>query len=47
VNISSKFFQHTREFDSWILEKQLAGIDFPAFFVSNFLFLYIVMYGMI
>ena len=33
----------TREFDSWILKKMLAGLIIPAFFVSNFLFYFIVL----
>ena len=32
----------SREFDSWILEKYLAGLIKPAFFMSNFLFLYVL-----
>ena len=31
-----------REFDSWILEKYLAGLIKPAFFMSNFPFLYVL-----
>ena len=33
-----------REFDSLILEKVVAGIDLPTFFVSNFL-IYLVVIG--
>ena len=32
----------SREFDSWILEKYLAGLIKPAFFMSNFPFLYVL-----
>ena len=35
----------TREFDSCILEKVVAGIDLPAFFVSNFMFYLMVISG--
>ena len=35
----------TREFDSCILEKVVAGIDLPAFFVSNFMFYLVVING--
>ena len=34
-----------REFDSCILEKVVAGIDLPAFFVSNFMFYLVVING--
>ena len=34
-----------REFDSCILEKVVAGIDLPAFFVSNFMFYLVVISG--
>ena len=34
-----------REFDSWILEKVLAGRIKPAFFVSIFLFFLVVISG--
>ena len=36
--------RYAREFDSLILEKVVAGIDLPAFFVSNFL-IYLVVIG--
>ena len=35
----------TREFDSSTLEKLVAGIDLPAFFVSNFLLYLVVISG--
>ena len=35
----------SREFDSCILEKVVAGIDLPAFFVSNFMFYLVVISG--
>ena len=34
--------KYNREFDSWILEKYLAGLIKPAFFMSNFPFLYVL-----
>ena len=34
-----------REFDSSTLEKLVAGIDLPAFFVSNFLLYLVVISG--
>ena len=37
--------EHPREFDSCILEKVVAGIDLPAFFVSNFMFYLVVISG--
>ena len=37
-----KFFQSNREFDSWILKKVIAGRIKPAFFMSNFLFYYVL-----
>ena len=40
-----KFGKYAREFDSSTLEKLVAGIDLPAFFVSNFLFYLVVISG--
>lgn len=38
-------YRERREFDSCILEKVVAGIDLPAFFVSNFMFYLVVISG--
>ena len=38
-------YRFSREFDSCILEKVVAGIDLPAFFVSNFMFYLVVISG--
>ena len=39
--------ERAREFDSWIIEKMLAGRIKPAFFVSTFLFYCMLFYVII
>ena len=40
-------FLLAREFDSCIIKKYLAGLINPAFFMSNILFYFIVLYSII
>ena len=44
-NTNQRNIAVSREFDSCILEKVVAGIDLPAFFVSNFMFYLVVISG--
>ena len=44
-DINFKQVENTREFDSSIFKKSIAGLVKPAFFMSNFLFLGIAIYG--
>ena len=37
--------QINREFDSCIIKNYLAGLIKPAFFMSNFMFLYVLVYN--